>query len=253
MAEKLLGELVPFGGGDPIPLLKPHLTIGRRSNCDIVLEFPNISSQHCELQLENGYWIVRDLGSRNGVKVNGERVDGRRLLALGDLLGIGAREFKLSKRTDISGETLVQVPTQRMPPFGLMGMLADKALALGRGDEAERLLQPQLDQFFGDLIAGRGSSLALVGPACHYALELAATTGSPRWLDFVFRVHTALKAPCPQDIVDRLYAIVRKVKQPNLTDYRAYLVTLHERQTDFGPAERFLLGRLEGLESVMLR
>jgi hypothetical protein len=50
-----------------------------------------------------------------------------------------------------------------------------------------------------------------------------------------------------------LYAIVRKVKQPNLSDYRGYLATLHDRQGEFGPAERFLLGRLEGLESVMLR
>jgi len=94
MAEQLLGELVPFGGGDPIPLLKRHLTIGRRASCDIVLEFPNISSQHCELQLENGYWIVRDLGSRNGVKVNGERVDSK-WLQPGDEVAIAKHRYEM--------------------------------------------------------------------------------------------------------------------------------------------------------------
>ena len=68
-----LGELVPCGGGDSIPLLKAKLLVGRRSQCDIVLEFPNVSSQHCEFRFDQGYWQIRDLGSRNGIKVNGTR------------------------------------------------------------------------------------------------------------------------------------------------------------------------------------
>ena len=75
----MLGELHPVGGGDPIPLLKPILTIGRRESSDIVLRFPNVSGNHCELELVDGYWHVRDLDSRNGTKVNGERVKKHRL------------------------------------------------------------------------------------------------------------------------------------------------------------------------------
>lgn len=75
----MLGELHPVGGGDPIPLLKPLLTVGRRESSDIVLRFPNVSGNHCELELIEGYWHVRDLDSRNGTKVNGERVKTRRL------------------------------------------------------------------------------------------------------------------------------------------------------------------------------
>lgn len=75
----MYGELVPVGGGDPIPLLKPKLTIGRREENDIVLRFSNVSGAHCELNLENGYWYVTDLQSRNGTKVNGVRVAERRL------------------------------------------------------------------------------------------------------------------------------------------------------------------------------
>lgn len=73
------GELVPCGGGDPIPLFKPKLVIGRREANDIVLKFSNVSGQHCKLSLESGYWFVRDLNSRNGTKVEGKRVLRKRL------------------------------------------------------------------------------------------------------------------------------------------------------------------------------
>ncbi len=74
-----LGLLIPQGGGDDIPLRKDRLTVGRREGCDIVLGFPNVSSQHCRLTLEQGYWFVKDLNSRNGTKVNGARITRKRL------------------------------------------------------------------------------------------------------------------------------------------------------------------------------
>ena len=73
------GQLVPAGGGDPIPLLKKSLTVGRRENCDIVLRFGNVSGNHCQLSVDQGYWFVQDLNSQNGVKVNGVRVSRKRL------------------------------------------------------------------------------------------------------------------------------------------------------------------------------
>jgi len=70
----MYGELVPVGGGDPIPLLHKKLRIGRREGCDIVLRFSNVSSHHCMFEVEEGYWFVRDLKSRNGVKVNDKKI-----------------------------------------------------------------------------------------------------------------------------------------------------------------------------------
>ena len=70
----MYGELVPMGGGDPIPLLKKTLLVGRREGCDIVLRFSNVSAHHCQLSVDAGYWYVQDKNSRNGVKVNGLRV-----------------------------------------------------------------------------------------------------------------------------------------------------------------------------------
>ena len=90
----MYGELVPLGGGDPIPLLKPTLLVGRRESADIVLRFPNISGHHCELSLEDGCWLVKDLRSSNGTKVNGSRVN-RHRLEPGDKLSIARHEYEI--------------------------------------------------------------------------------------------------------------------------------------------------------------
>lgn len=92
----MYGELVPLGGGDNIPLLKKKLVIGRRENCDIVLRFPNISSQHCVLSLKSGYWFIQDLDSRNGVRVNNVRVQvGDKRVDPGDTVTIARHKFEL--------------------------------------------------------------------------------------------------------------------------------------------------------------
>lgn len=92
---RMLGELHPLGGGDPIPLLKSALLVGRRESCDIVLRFPNVSGSHCELSLNEGYWFVKDLGSSNGTKVNGTRVTESRIDP-GDKLTIARHDFEVS-------------------------------------------------------------------------------------------------------------------------------------------------------------
>ena len=51
---EVLGILLPVGGGDPIPLLKTELILGRRPICDIRLDFNNVSGKHCVLQLISG-------------------------------------------------------------------------------------------------------------------------------------------------------------------------------------------------------
>lgn len=90
----ILGQLLPIGGGDPIPLLKPRLVIGRRSSCDITLEFPNVSSHHCELVLIDSYWQIRDLNSTNGLKVNDIRV-AEKFMFPGDVLTIAKKRFEI--------------------------------------------------------------------------------------------------------------------------------------------------------------
>jgi adenylate cyclase len=90
--EEIKGELHPLGGGNIIPLIRDEMVIGRRESCDIPMPFPNVSSVHCKLTYQDGYWFIQDLNSTNGVKVNGFRVI-RKVLLPGDELSIAKRKY----------------------------------------------------------------------------------------------------------------------------------------------------------------
>jgi pSer/pThr/pTyr-binding forkhead associated (FHA) protein len=92
------GSLIPLGGGDeiklPDPKKKKQVLIGRRESCDIVLRFANVSAHHAQLTFDGGYWYIRDLQSRNGIKVNEVRVQERRIDP-GDTLAIAKHKFRI--------------------------------------------------------------------------------------------------------------------------------------------------------------
>jgi hypothetical protein len=63
--------------------------IGRSRDCDVVLSDQNVSRRHAEVRPSGGKWIVKDLGSTNGVKVNGRRIQGPQSLKPGDTIELG--------------------------------------------------------------------------------------------------------------------------------------------------------------------
>ncbi len=83
-----------------VPLDKPQLTIGRRTDCDIVVEGKTVSRRHAQLRWRFGKFIIYDLGSRGGTYVSGERVQ-ECALRVGDLIQLA--DVKL-----IYGEGLTQ-------------------------------------------------------------------------------------------------------------------------------------------------
>jgi hypothetical protein len=74
-------ELIGSGGA----------VLGRSRDCDIVVDDPNVSRHHAEIRPSGGSWIVRDLGSTNGIKINGRRLDAARPQSLkrGDVIELG--------------------------------------------------------------------------------------------------------------------------------------------------------------------
>ena len=121
----MLGILVPVGGGDPIPLLKPQLVVGRRPSCDIRLDYANVSSHHCRLEYINGYWRATDL-SRNGTKVNGDRID-EKFLQPGDTVEFARHPFELQYTPDPEG---VPPVIEEADPFAMS--LLEKAGLSGK-------------------------------------------------------------------------------------------------------------------------
>jgi predicted component of type VI protein secretion system len=88
-------QLVALGDGPSILLDKPILLLGRHPECDIQIDSRKISRRHCCIAQVSDYLVVRDLGSTNGVRINGVRVvEGR--LAAGDELTLGSQRYRVS-------------------------------------------------------------------------------------------------------------------------------------------------------------
>ncbi|MDB4976098.1 MAG: Adenylate cyclase [Myxococcaceae bacterium] len=76
-----------------LDLIGPLITVGRSSECQITLEDPLVSRVHAELVVGEGCVAVRDLGSRNGVRVNGVLIHGQASLKHNDRLRLGTQDL----------------------------------------------------------------------------------------------------------------------------------------------------------------
>ena len=72
-----------------IQLDRANVLIGRDKSCDLRLRDTYVSRHHCWVEQQQGRWHVRDLGSRNGTWVNGERVAGPTALDAGSVIKVG--------------------------------------------------------------------------------------------------------------------------------------------------------------------
>ena len=90
------GRAMLVGGGKRTVLSGSRVVIGRSRDCDVTLDDPNVSRRHAELRREGGTWVVSDLGSTNGVKVNGRRVNDHPLTPGDDItLGLEHLTFEV--------------------------------------------------------------------------------------------------------------------------------------------------------------
>lgn len=287
-----------------------EFVIGRSSSCNLSLDDALVSRRHAVLTVDEQGVAVRDLGSRNGVLVNGERLEGTKKLRHLDRITIGAQDMvvvevdeqrpgspvageatpctacgntvradelfcrkcgasaKRRART-LAGQTVeLQRPvvagtgkphggsdpddvTRQHSGLALLAGIADKAFALERYEEAERILAKYLE---GLLDKGRRNLIGseeLVRDATRYALSLAEGLRRPRWIDWVFQMNAATGTVLTSEDVERLHQVVRLVGYTDPKPLRAYLAAIAPRRAQMGPAERFVLSRLEGLERVI--
>ncbi len=94
-------KLTPIvkGSGPSILLQRPILLVGRHPECDWRLSLPKISRRHCCFALAYDRVLIRDLGSRNGVRVNGRDVDETQLFQ-GDEVAIGPLIFRVEEEPE---------------------------------------------------------------------------------------------------------------------------------------------------------
>lgn len=130
-----------------VPLLRDEVTIGREKGNTIRLTERNVSRLHARLIRRNGSYIVEDLGSYNGVTVNGERIEARTKLSAGDQLGIGDYDLAFqsdamkSSSLDPSREPKSQPPPRLVvlgePAAGAEFTLGKPTLRIGRDDRLD--------------------------------------------------------------------------------------------------------------------
>jgi len=257
--------------------------IGRSPDCQLSVDDPMISRRHAVLRVRGSIVTAEDLGSRNGIAINGKRIEGEKPITNGDTLKVGTHELSLRwvdsrERRRLATmdsarhvtQTLGDLPLEDIrEAFGpttekgaggdvgklrnqlkLLGGVADKAFALGKAEEAERILLTVLNSVLE--AARRGDELdeATASQCAKYAAKLAGITAKGSWVDYVFELYTLEVRLLPAPVVDELYTVVRKVKAVDLSQIRAYVAELHQLAPQMGPGDRFLVQRIEGIERL---
>jgi predicted component of type VI protein secretion system len=260
-----------------------EFAIGRSPECQLSLDDPLVSRKHALLVVSPESVLIKDLGSRNGVVVNGTKIDTSRVLLDGDRIVIGSQEMTIMARPATAGPQYVRrsttgaqtlssyarpysleptklhtepvkelaKDTKRVDSFPLLSTLADKALALGRPEDAERILSSLMLEVLNNAQRGDVLPAETVDQAALYGVRLAGATSKGSWVDYVITLYGAVRRPCPASIVDELHSVVRKTSAVDLTGLRAYVEMLRASAVGFGPADRFLVQRIEGLERLV--
>src|SRR5436309_2680641 len=109
----MLAQLVALSDGPNILLDKPILLLGRHPECDIQIDSRKISRRHCCIAQVSDYLVVRDLGSTNGIRINGVRVTEGKLKA-GDELTIGNHRYQV-RWDPLEGRSSRQTPMAAEP------------------------------------------------------------------------------------------------------------------------------------------
>ena len=263
-----------------LELNEGEFVVGRNASCQLSLDDPLVSRRHAVFNVRADTVTVEDLGSRNGVSVNGERIAGRVLLRPGDkvqigsqemvLVGAGAEAVRAATRNPLK-MTLPKMPevntlsskppspseidpeasmVRRADAFNLLGSVAEKALAMGKAAEAERILASPLADVIEASRQGKRITPSLLDQAARFSARLATSTGKGAWADYVIELYQSQGRMVPAPVIDELYNAFRRVSAIDLGRLRDYLDALREQLPQFGPAERFLFQRIEGLERL---
>lgn len=244
----------------------PGITVlGRSKMCNIIVNDPRISRRHACFTFNGRELTVEDVSSTNGLLVNGKPVQGVQRLSINDRLTIGPMFVDVCGMStqNTSFEPTMRLLTgdtrgERQGP-GLPGALpivmgvAEKALFLGENRHAERIVRPLLENLLWRCEDGQdGPPRDEVDAAVGFALRLAEASGNGEWVDYVFRLYTALRQPLEPMLIERLYSLLRTTQGVSSVLFRHYLSALRTVGDRLSPADQFLVKRIQGLEPLVL-
>ena len=253
-----------------IELAPGEFVVGRSEDCSLSLDDAMVSRRHAAFRVTPSDVVLSDLGSRNGVIVNGQKLKGERYLEDGDRISIGKHELLFcvahpdSKRnrgflartlgpveladleSHAGGARPTTAITRVVNSFTTLALLADKTLALGRPDEAERILSVPFGELMKELHKGAVADATVLGRFSVYALRLAIDLQKASWVEWILDAYGMSKVLIPAALIDELLVVAPKLKHLRRARVLEYVRAMAAAQT-LTANERFLLQRLEGL------
>jgi pSer/pThr/pTyr-binding forkhead associated (FHA) protein len=238
-------RLVLSSGAEIVLGLGEHV-LGRATECEVCVPDPLASRRHAVVAVTPESVTIRDLGSRNGVVVNGDEIERFRALCEGDLITLGSQAVTVRSicragltQRPVKGSPLAKIAvTKRAVPreealadmatvtttlgdtskrldrpaaaFQLIGEAAALAIATGRAGRAEKILDAPLTEVLATLRTGIEVEDEVIAFAISQALLLAELTHDKRWIDYVHDLHDLKRRPLPLEIADRLSMIVTR-------------------------------------------
>lgn len=122
-----------------VPFARDEITIGRQDGNTIRLTERNVSRRHARLVRQNGHVLIEDLGSYNGTRINGERIQGQSEVSDGDLIQIG--DYDLALQSEAAASASPPAPA-RAPARKPQPVEEDDDTAESDGDEQEHTPPP---------------------------------------------------------------------------------------------------------------
>jgi hypothetical protein len=223
-------------------LVGPEVLIGRSPECQITIEDPLISRKHARIAIGDEHAVVHDLGSRNGVRVNGRLVKGEQALREGDRIRIGTQELVFTivrsehraarptgymrvcyacstpypegapqcphcgavAQPDEDTMSGVMVEPKRSWTFQLLGEVIERALASGKALEAERLMRRAAKEIDERLGTGERLDPAHIAMIAQFAVRLARLVSSSEWVAWALTLHRRQSMMLSDEVIDRL-------------------------------------------------
>jgi len=245
--------------------LLPGLTVvGRSRTCHIPIPDPQISRRHATFSNNGREVHVRNASQTNGVRVNGVLIerDVARLLAVGDRIMLGSHEIELCGLGDYCPSFEPTQSTSQLEPTPpepvnrstliTLARVAEKYFVLGQAREAERILRPLLEGLLRHCESGHEPGKGDIELATDLVLRIAETNHAGEWVNFIFELYTALKRPMSPEQVERLCRVAPDSQGVKMSAFRSYLDVLGKVIDRLGPKERFLVRRIQGLETRLV-
>jgi hypothetical protein len=268
-----------FGDHD-VDLVEGEFILGRELDCVIRLEDPAASRRHARLDVAIEDVMLTDLGSRNGTFVNGEPLGSApRKLVPGDVVRIGGEEFRLvlvDVRQDTGLHSTmalrrcphchkgVQPGTQQCPfcrgglePVGItlddvstatlsLGDLADKAVSMGRLNEAKKCLELQLRDYMRRALPVQPDRQ--VEGTVRTLLRVAVESRDTSWIDRLFSLFAARRWRLSLALMQQVRVVLQEVRNQGvgLDEYLAVWEPKLDTLSDEEQAELARLADLRG-------